>query len=274
VARRLNRFVSPRIGDKPMASITLADVTRLLVTVSEQRPVAARKILEHLERIFGFAEVHGRGPQSVLTDSACDSIRKDSLRKPDKTRHHAYMSHEDVPGFWKKLNTLPDTPAKLGLQFLILNASRTNEVRGAKISELSADGATWTVSADRMKQRIAHAVPMSQQSQEIVKRARKLSKGSSFLFSSAGINATAMLLLLKGIEPGVTCHGFRSAFSDWANLRRENRDVIERILSHGSADKIRSSYFRNPMHGDRRALLGRWADHVTGARRRDKAGSR
>jgi integrase len=280
VSDALHRYVLIPIGDKPMARITLAEIAYLVGAISDgtepacygvAKPILASKLLQHLTRIFGLAEILKRGPPTVLGKAGCETIRKDFLAPRPKEKHRPYMDHEDVPAFWKKLDAWKDCPAKFALQFAILNASRTGEIRGARFDEIDQKG-DWTIPDERMKQGIAHVVPLSRQAREIVKKARKLAGDSPYLFPNdwkpmdAGMSGAIMLRLLKKIVPGVTVHGFRQSFSNWANLRRgRNADVIERILAHGNADKIRGAYFTHPMHNDRRKLLQTWADFVTGA---------
>ena len=70
----------------------------------------------------------------------------------------------------------------------------------------------------------------------------------------------AMLELLKGMRPGLTVHGFRSCFSDWARDRAGYaRDVIEMALAHTIKDKSEAAYRRGDALDKRRRLMTEWA---------------
>ena len=51
--------------------------------------------------------------------------------------------------------------AARALEFLILTATRSGEVLGAKWGEIGLDEGTWTVPANRMKAGREHRIPLS-----------------------------------------------------------------------------------------------------------------
>jgi integrase len=80
----------------------------------------------------------------------------------------------------------------------------------------------------------------------------------------------AMLMLLRrmGVE-GVTVHGFRSTFRDWAaEVAHAPREVAELSLSHRIGSKVEKAYARADLLEQRRKLMESWSDYVTGADRR------
>ena len=70
-----------------------------------------------------------------------------------------------------------------------------------------------------------------------------------------------MLQLLRGMAGnGLTVHGFRSAFSDWARDRTGYaRDAIETALAHTIKDKSEAAYRRGDAIDKRRRLMAEWA---------------
>jgi hypothetical protein len=72
----------------------------------------------------------------------------------------------------------------------------------------------------------------------------------------------AMLELLRGMRPGATTHGMRSAFNDWAGDRTNfPREVIQFCLAHGINDKSEAAYRRGTAVDKRRRLLAAWSDY-------------
>jgi integrase len=78
---------------------------------------------------------------------------------------------------------------KLALEFLVLTASRSGEVRAATWDEFDlgdratrATCATWEIPASRMKAKKPHRVPLSARAVEILREVEKLADGSGLVF--------------------------------------------------------------------------------------------
>ena len=179
---------------------------------------------------------------------------------------------------------------RLVIEFAILTASRSGEVRGARWSEIDHKARQWTIPADRMKGHEAHIVHLSPRALEILDEAVSLrtdSADASLVFAaprddSRALSDMALTMALRRLPTGrtredgepetfgdlATLHGFRSAFSTWANdSRRFHADVIEAALAHREADRVRAAYDRSAKDGERferdmRALRLAWADYV------------
>ena len=154
----------------------------------------------------------------------------------------------------------------MALEFCILTATRSGEVLGARWSEIDIAGKVWTVPAARMKAARAHRVPLSAPAIEILE---KLSEGRTGEFVFPGQRpgkplshmALEMVLRRMGVE-GVTVHGLRCAFRDWAgNQTHFPREIAEAALSHVIGDKAEQAYRRGDALEKRRALMDAWAAH-------------
>ena len=66
------------------------------------------------------------------------------------------------------------------------------------------------------------------------------------------------------VQLGITVHGFRSAFRDWA---AENtpfpRELAEKALAHTLRDKTEAAYRRGPLLEKRRRMMEDWANYCT-----------
>jgi integrase len=126
-------------------------------------------------------------------------------------------------------------------------------------------GDVWTVSPERMKSKREHRVPLSKRALEILRDLPRDSSGFAFPGAVAGkpISNMAMLELLKGMNGGgLTVHGFRSTFSDWARERTNYpRDVVEMALAHAIKDKSEAAYRRGDALPKRARLMQAWADY-------------
>jgi len=76
----------------------------------------------------------------------------------------------------------------------------------------------------------------------------------------------SMLMLMRRMNVGgVTVHGFRSAFRDWAaEVANAPWEVAEMCLAHKVASDVERAYARSDLLDRRGELLERWSRFVVG----------
>ena len=129
------------------------------------------------------------------------------------------MAYDVVPGFIARLRER-ESMAALALEFTILTAARSGEVLGAKWSEVDIDKKVWTIPAERMKSARPHRVPLSAPALTILAKLNEAKTGD-YIFTGVRperpLSAMAMAMAMRRMKvEGVTVHGFRSSFRDWA----------------------------------------------------------
>ncbi len=71
-------------------------------------------------------------------------------KQPDNKKHFAALPYPDIPNFVGSLREKEaGLPAKLAFEFLVLTATRSGEVLGAKWDEINLEQQIWTVPANR-----------------------------------------------------------------------------------------------------------------------------
>ncbi len=250
------------IRPKPMGSIGTEDILAVLEPVWQTVPETARRVRMRLEKVLDAARVRGlrTGENPARWKGHLDHL----LPKHGKaTRgHHAAMQWAEVPDFLRMLEAREGT-ATLAFQFLILVACRTGEVLGARWSEIDLDKATWTIPAERMKARREHRVPLSKAALKVIKQAK--GKHAEYVFpgpSDAGpLSNMALLMLLRRLKrDGITAHGMRSAFRDWAaECTNFPSEVCEMALAHVVENATEAAYRRGDLFEKRRKLMEAWA---------------
>ena len=176
-----------------------------------------------------------------------------------RVKHHAALPYGELPGFMAELRAKDSISAR-ALELTILTASRTSEITGARWDEI--DGDVWTVPAERMKGGLQHRVPLSRRAREVLAALPRDDSGFIFLGPAKGkpISSRAMFDLLKAMDPGLTVHGFRSSFSDWAReCTAYPRDVVEMALAHTIKDKAEAAYRRMDALPKRTKLMDEWS---------------
>jgi integrase len=148
------------------------------------------------------------------------------------------------------------------LEFVILTAARSGEVRGAMWDEIDLRAKVWTVPAERMKAGKAHRVPLSEPALALLKALPKVEKPGLVFPSVKGGALSDMTLtaVTRRMQVDAVPHGFRSTFRDWAAERTNYpRDVAEMALAHAISDKVEAAYRRGDLFEKRRLMMADWA---------------
>jgi integrase len=179
------------------------------------------------------------------------------------------LPYAKVPEFIGSLRgTDASETAKLAFEFLILTATRTGEVLGAKWREVDFEQKIWTITRERMKSARQHVVPLAERCLDILARAKALSGSGEYIFPGRSadkpLSNMVFLMTLRRMRLNITVHGFRSSFRDWASERTNfAREVCEHALAHAVADKTEAAYRRGDLLDKRRDLMTAWAAFAT-----------
>ena len=252
----LRDYAFPVIGTVPIREVQQADVLRILAPIWTEKPETARRVRQRVRTVIDWARTAGHfdGVNPV------EGIERGLAKQRDRVKHHAAMPWSEVPYF---LPVLGESVAALALRFLILTAARTSEVIGARWSEINIDSQLWTVAADRMKTRRQHRVPLSEEALAVLQRLRGLD--AEFVFPGQkrgkGLSNMAMTQLMRRLgRGGVTVHGFRSSFRDWAEEQGGMpREIAELCLAHEVGNAVERAYRRSDLLEKRRTLMLQWA---------------
>jgi integrase len=255
----LTKYAAP-LANLPVVDVDTESVLRVLQPVWTSRPETASRLRGRIEAVLDYARAKGALPHDKANPARWKGHLSHLLPKRGKLSrgHHAAMPWRDVPGFVAQLRQRETIGAR-AFEFLILTVARTGEVLGAKWDEVNLETKVWTVSADRMKAGREHRVPLSKRALEIIEELTEARVGE-LIFPRSNM-AFAMTLRRMGLE-GVTAHGMRSAFRDWAgDATHFPRELAEAALAHVIGDKAEQAYRRSDSLEKRRDLMEAWARH-------------
>ena len=252
-------------GAKQVDAITSADILPAVSSQWLSKPETSRRVLQRVRATFEWCKAHGY----CSGDNPTQGLVKVLPKQRDEQRHHAALPYPHVPAFVRAIREADaGESVRLAFEFLILTATRTNEVLRATWAEID-DARTWTIPGARMKAGANHRVPLAPRAEAILKRAKALSAGSPYLFPgrvpTQPLSNMAFLMLLRRLgRTDITSHGFRSSFRDWAAERTNvPRAVCEAALAHTLKDRTEAAYHRTDLFERRRELMTRWASFVT-----------
>lgn len=258
--KTLKDYAFPALGSLPVASIDVPLVLAVLRPIWQSKTSTASRVRRRIEAVLDYAAASGlrQGDNPARWE-----VLKTLLPAPGKiapVKHHGALPYAETPAFIAEVRKLDSIPAR-ALEFAILTAARTSEVLGMTWNEIDIAARRWTIPAGRMKARRDHMVPLSPRAIEILSA---LPREGDFVFigprPGQPIGPAAMRRRTIR-QPGVTVHGFRSTFSDWAHETTAFPSiVIEQALSHSVGNAVERAYRRGDLLEKRRKLMNAWAE--------------
>jgi integrase len=259
----LERYAYPKIGKLLVADIERAHVLAMLEPIWETMPETAGRVRRHVERILDLATVKGlRNGDNPAKWAGNLSESLPAHSKIAKVQHHAALAVDTLADFLKELREVEGIPAR-ALEFIILTAARSGEVRGAVWSEFDLKKHLWTIPVVRMKAGRTHTVPLSADAVKLLQSLPRF-EGCDLVFPNtrAGLLSDVVISkVVRRLGHDVTVHGFRSTFKDWARKHTGFPDeVSELALAHVNSDATRAAYARDELLDKRRQMMEAWAD--------------
>jgi len=252
----LKTYAYPVLGDLAVDDIATSHVVKVLEPFWKEKPETANRVRGRVERVLAWATVRGfRSGDNPARWRGHLAELFPAKGKLGKVKHLSALPFSEMPALMAELRAR-DLRSARALEFTILTAARTGELIGATGNEMNLATKTWTVPASRMKAGKEHKVPLCDRAVEILRGLGEHGdKERVFALSHA-----PMLELLKGMRPGITVHGFRSSFRDWAAERTNYPNiVVEAALAHAISNKVEAAYRRGDLFEKRRRLMAEWA---------------
>jgi len=269
----LTTYATPHFGDVPVADVDTSHVLAALKPIWQSKAETASRLRGRIEAVLDYATVHKwrEGPNPARWKGHLALTLK-ARGEVAKVEHHAALDWRRIPEFMAALRKQAGTAAR-ALEFAILCASRSGEVRLATWREVDLDAATWTIPAARMKGKREHRVPLSSAA-VVILRAMLPEEGTpdpdALIFPDAkqgaplsDMSLTAVLRRMNWRDAAgevVTAHGFRSTFRDWAGEATSHPvHIAEMALAHVVGDKVMAAYARGDLFTKRQALMADWS---------------
>lgn len=250
---------------KPVDSIDTAAVLQVLEAIWSDKTETATRVRQRIECVLDWATVRGyrKGENPARWRGHLDKLLP-AATKVRTVKPHAALPYVAMAAFWTKLAALK-TLASKALRLQILTATRPSEAIEAQWNEFDLDANVWTIPGERMKAGKPHRVPLSTEALAILTSIP--SDGSGWVFPGEGrkpgpMTTAATLKVAKELKAGLTGHGFRSTFRDWAGDETAHpREIAEAALAHTIKDKSEAAYRRQDALQRRAILMQDWATY-------------
>ncbi len=258
----LEQYAYPEIGALSVADIDTGLTLKVLEPIWRTKTETAHRLRGRIESVLDWARVRGYrdGENPARWRGHLDKLLPER-NKIAKVEHHAALPFGEVCEFMKTLRKREGVAAQ-ALEFTIMTAARSGEVRLANWSEIDLSEQVWTIPAERMKANREHRVPLSGAALKVL---QSLPTREGYIFPGAkkgrplsDMTLTAILRRMEFNE--ITVHGFRSTFRDWASEKTNyDTNTAEAALAHVVGDKVEAAYRRGDLFEKRRAMMSDWA---------------
>lgn len=285
IARRLRKNVSDVIGDIKLASLHRRDLTRCIDKVKDRgADVEANRVFEDMRAMIRWAR--GRGD--------LDNNLMEGMKKPTKVKERdRYLTADEIKTVWTALAEADmwESTRRI-LRLCLITGQRVGEVAGMTRDEFSDNQRTWTIPAERSKNKRKHVVHLSDSAMRIIREqladVRALSERKDravprYVFPAPGgrnaVGAASIPKALKRLEvvkgttstvlgvPPWTPHDLRRTAATGMEEIGVSPFIIGHVLNHVSATKASITskvYARYDYAKEKERALDLWAARVTG----------
>lgn len=271
VKGRLDNYILPAFGAKPIDEIKASDVRAMLLKIEARGTVeAAKRVKVICGQIFRYGIAHG-----LLENDPSVSLKPSELfRKVEKKHFAAITDPKELAPLLRALEGYQGgIETRCALRLIPMLLLRPGELRGLEWSWIDTETAHISIPAEKMKMRFPHVVPLSQQALSILEEIRPLTgtgkyvlpsvRSASRPISNNTFNAAFRRMGYDGDT--VTSHGFRAtARTILDEVLGFRVDLIEAQLAHAVRDANGRAYNRTSFLEDRRKMMQHWADYLDG----------
>ncbi len=264
----LKRHVFPFIGSTPISKVKASDLLSAIQKIDARgNSETAHRTLQVCGQIFRFA---------IATDraSADLSLVLKGALSPVVVKHHASITDpKEIGQFLRDIYNYDGAYlTQQALKLAPLVFVRPGELRHAEWSEIDFEKAEWRISAEKMKMKSVHIVPLSTQALSILRDLHKHTGHLQYVFTSVtsvkrpmSENTVNMALRRIGYDnTQMTGHGFRSMASTILHEQGWLHDAIERQLAHSERNKVSAAYNYAEHLPKRKEMMQHWADYLHG----------
>lgn len=268
---RLDSYILPAFGSKPISDVTASDVRTMLLQIEARGyGEAARRVKVIVGQIFRHAVTH----DLVRHDPSAALKPSELFSKIDKKHFAAITDPKELAPLLRSIDGYTGSiETRCALRLLPLLLLRPGELRHLEWSEIDLEAEQISIPAEKMKMRSAHTVPLSRQALSILGEIRPLTGTCKYVFPStrsasrpiSDNTLNASFRRMGYDHDTVTAHGFRATARTMLDeLLGFRVDIIEHQLAHAVKDPNGRAYNRTAFLEDRRKMMQQWADYLDG----------
>lgn len=172
----------PRLGTRPLKSITQRDVEKLH-SESKATPYHANRMLALLSKMFNLA----------VEWKYCESNPVKGIERYHEDKREGWLTVEELARLKKALDNYHDQNAANAFRLLILTGAREGEVLTADWSQFDLKREMWTKPSHHTKQKKTEHVPLNQATLTLLRKMKPQASGPLF----PGANGSSRVTLRR-----------------------------------------------------------------------------
>jgi integrase len=268
IISRLERDVFPWMSTQKIEEITAPDVLQVLRRVEARGAIeSAHRIKTIFGQIFRYAIATGRADRDPAADL------KGALPAVKPKNMAALTEPSEFAELLRAIDNYKGTfVVRCALKIQAYTFVRPGELRHAEWREMDLDVKEWRISAEKMKIRQPHIVPLARQVIEILEELHPMTGHSKYVFPgrslSRPLSENGVLTALRTMgfsKEQMSGHGFRATARTMLDeILKQRVDLIEHQLAHAVRDPLGRAYNRTKHLDDRRKMMQLWADYIDG----------
>ena len=263
----LNTYAYPFIGGMRVDVITVPDARRCVEPIWDDKSVTANRVLQRINVVMLWSV--GAGYRESWPPHFTKAVRVylGDNRKP--IRHHSAVPPTDMAEVIRRIRT-SDIPrsARLLMEFVIQNASRSKEVCGLTWDEIDREKMRWLLPGERSKNGEPNTRPIVEASMSILDQAAELADGSNLVFPrpnggqfSSDAISKYYRRIVKDMDQESKFHGARSTFQDFSDENSTARHISRASLGHKQQGTL-IHYARSTLEELRREHITIWTEYI------------
>ena len=262
--RNFENHLFPKIGHRPIDKLLAPEVIKVLKPLAGKGSLETlHKVIGHLNEVMKHAVNTGRIHHNPLA-----GIRS-AFNTPTVT-HMATIKPEELPELMKAISYSNLTlVTRCLLEFQLHTMVRSSEAAKATWDEIDFENMLWVIPAERMKMKVEHTVPITQQVLDLLETVKPLTGERKYIFPAdrhpnkpSGAERANKALQRIGFKGRLVAHGMRSLASTTLNEKGFDADVIEAALAHQQENEVRRAYNRSQYLERRQKLMYWWSEHI------------
>src|SRR5262249_50187228 len=237
----------PEMGCRPGGRVDKGAVAKIIEPLWRDKTETASRVRGRIESILDYAKARGwrDGENPARWRGHLDQLLP-KRSKVQRVAHHEALPWRETGAFVQRLRQNTGVSARC-LEFLILTACRSGEVRGARWDEIDLAHAVWTIPAARMKGGRQQRVPLSEPAMAVLRVMAQFGTDGFVFPGLKDASALSDVALAKAVRvadgSGATVHGFRSTFRDWcAEATNYPRELAEAALAHAQRRRLMAEW--------------------------------
>ena len=269
ISRRLATNILPVIGAMPILDITAVNIASLMRGIAGRGALdVATSAHQTVSQIFRYAIANDTTAR--VTRNPATDIKPSDIIQSRPVVNQARVDIKDLPVLLRAIDT-SDAIAitRIAIKLMALTFVRTSELINAEWSEFDLEAKQWRITAERMKMKTPHIVPLATQAVELLTTLKAQTGWSTFLFphrhdpkKTMSNNTILQALKRMGYQGKMTGHGFRGIASTMLHEQGYTHEHIELQLAHAPRNAVSAAYNHALYLQPRTVMMQQWADYL------------